>query len=147
MLVLAATNFGSVLLFLGIYAAAAAQKLPESLFPPLLAILFVLATAAWVRIEKSRGAGLSGPQRALRSLAALGLSAILSPILVLMPLFWLFHALPPSFRLDVLLNRTMFLLIIALVLTLLVNVAGGSVATWRFLRDRRSAAVSPEAGS
>ncbi len=136
MLALAATNFGSVLLFLGIYAAAAAGRVPEAAFPPLLVLLFLAATVLWVRVEGARGGRLPPTSRAVRSVAALALSAVLSPVLVLMPLFWLFHALPSSYRFDVVLNRTMFLLMIAMVLTALVNLAGSAIAVWRLLRGR-----------
>jgi hypothetical protein len=143
MLAIAATNFGTVLVFLAVYAATAAGKLPEAAFPPLLVLIFLAATVLWVRVEEARGAGLSPAGRAIRSVAALALSAILSPVLVLMPLFWLFHALPASYRLDVVLNRTMFLLAIAMVLTAFVNVAGGVVAVWRLLRARSRRPASP----
>jgi hypothetical protein len=143
MLALAATNFGTVLMFLGIYAATATGKLPEPAFPFLLVLLFLAATLLWVRVEGARGAGMPPSSRVVRWAAALGLSAILSPIRVLMPLFWLFHALPASYGLDVILNRTMFLLVIAMVLTGFVNLAGGAVAVWRFLRGRSRRSASP----
>jgi len=143
MLAIAATNFGSALLFAGLYAVVATRKIPGAAFLPLLVLLFVASTALWVRIEATRNAGRPPLSRALRSAGALALAAILTPVLVLMPLFWLFHVLPASAGLDVILGRTMFLLMLALVLTALVNVAGAAVALWRFLRERSRRADSP----
>ncbi len=145
MLVLASTNFGSALLFAGLYAVAATHRIPGAAFLPLLVLLFVAATVLWVRVEAARGAGLPPMSRAIRWVSALALAAILTPVLVLMPLFWLFHVLPASAGLDVILGRTMFLLMLALVLTALVNVAGAGVALWRFLRERSRRAAAPSA--
>ncbi len=146
MLAIAATSFGSVLAFVALYAAAAAGKVPQALFPPLLVLVFATSAAVWVQVEASRSLGLSPARRAIRSVGALALAAIAAPVFVLMPLFWLFHSLPAKYRLDVVLNRTMFLLLIGLVLTALVNLAGGAVAAWRLLRQGSGRRTSrPEA--
>jgi hypothetical protein len=70
---------------------------------------------------------------------ALGLVAVViaTPVLVLMPLFWLDTRLPPEAGLNRLLAPIMTLVLVSLVLVVLVNVAGSVVAIAAALADRR----------
>jgi hypothetical protein len=68
----------------------------------------------------------------------LGLAAVVigTPVLVLMPLFWLDTHLPPEAGLNRLLAPIMTLTLVSLVLVVLVNVAGGVVAIAAALAGR-----------
>jgi Flp pilus assembly protein TadB len=132
---LAATNAVSVLLFGTLYAVAGAGRLSQGAFLACLGVLFALATALWVRVESRHRA--FEPLRRLRRVAA-GLVAIVigTPMLVLMPLFWLDTKLPPEAGLNRLLAPIMTLVLISLVLVVLVNVAGAGVATGLTVANR-----------
>jgi hypothetical protein len=132
---LAATNAVSVLLFGTLYALAGAGRLSQGAFLACLGVLFVLVTALWVRVEGRHQA--FEPLRRLGRVAA-GLMAIVigTPMLVLMPLFWLDSKLPPEAGLNRLLAPIMTLVLISLVLVILVNAAGAVVATGLTVANR-----------
>lgn len=135
MFALAATNAVSVLLFGTLYALAGAGRLSQGAFLACLGVLFVLVTALWVRVEGRHQA--FEPLRRLGRVAA-GLMAIVigTPMLVLMPLFWLDSKLPPEAGLNRLLAPIMTLVLISLVLVILVNAAGAVVATGLTVANR-----------
>ena len=138
MFALAATNAVSVLLFGTLYAVAGAGRLSPGAFLVCLGALFVLATALWVRVESRHRA--FEPLRRLGRVAA-GLMAIVigTPMLVLMPLFWLDTQLPVEAGLHQLLAPIMTLVLISLILVVLVNVAGAAVATGLAVASRARA--------
>ena len=100
-------------------------------------------TVLWVRVE--------GRHRAVEPLrrlgrAAIGLTAVAvgTPILVLMPLFWLDTHLPAEAGLNRLLAPIMTLVLVSIVLAGLVNVAGAVVATGAALVGRARLPRGPE---
>ena len=139
MFALAATNAVSVLLFGTLYAVAGAGRLSHGAFLACLGVLFALVTALWVRVEGRHRA--FEPLRRLGRVAA-GLMAIVlgTPMLVLMPLFWLDTQLPPEAGLNRLLAPIMTLVLISLVLVVLVNAAGAAVAAGLAVANRPRAA-------
>jgi hypothetical protein len=140
MLPLAAVNAAGVLLFGALYAVPGAQRLPPAAFLACLAVLFVLVTVLWVRAEAQNRA--LDPVRRLGRVT-LGLVAVVvgTPALALMPLFWLESRLPAEAGLTPVAATAMATVLVALVLTVLVNLAGGLVVAGRgLLRRRRRAA-------
>jgi ABC-type amino acid transport system permease subunit len=124
MLALASANAVSVILFGTLYIVAGLDYLSQEAFLVCLALLFVLITALWVRVE-ARQRGLEPVQRLGRVAAGLVLVVIAVPIAVLMPVFSLDQQLPIDVGLHVQRGPIMALIFIALVLTLVVNVLGG----------------------
>jgi hypothetical protein len=132
---LALTNAVGVILFGVLYAVAGAGRLSQTGFLACLGVLFAVVTGLWLRAE--------GRHRALEPLrrlgrVTLGLAAVVigTPVLVLMPLFWLDTHLPPEAGLNRLLAPIMTLTLVSLVLVVLVNVAGGVVAIAAALAGR-----------
>jgi hypothetical protein len=136
MLGLALTNAVGVVLFGALYSAAGAGGLSQAGFLACLVVLFGLVTWLWFRAE-ARHRMLEPLRRVGR--VALGLVAVViaTPVLVLMPLFWLDTRLPPEAGLNRLLAPIMTLVLVSLVLVVLVNVAGSVVAIAAALADRR----------
>ena len=104
-----------------------------------LAVVFMLATALWVRSEQR-----NRPRAPLRRLTgvvgALLMAVVLAPMVVLTPMFWLHAQLPPEAGLDHTIGRVMAAMLIALVLAVLVNAVGAAVVMGRaFLRRGRPA--------
>lgn len=124
MLALASANAVSVILFGTLYIVAGLHYLSQAAFLVCLALLFVLSTVLWVRVE-ARHRGLEPVQRLGRVAAGLVLVVIAVPIAVLMPVFSLDEQLPIEVGLHVQRGPIMALIFIALVLTLVVNVLGG----------------------
>jgi hypothetical protein len=146
MLALAGTNAASALLFGVLYAVAGAGMLPQLVFLACLALIFVLATVVWVRTE-ARQPRLPAVPRLGRIVGGLLLALVAIPVVVLGPIFWLDERLPPEAGLHGVRGGIMALVLIALVLVLLVNLAGVVVALIRSLRRpaRRPAATrAPE---
>jgi phosphatidylglycerophosphate synthase len=136
MLALAGANLVSVLLFGALYAVAGAEYLSQAAFLVCLAVLAVLAITLWVRVE-GRHRALDPIRRLGRVVAGLVMVAIGTPVLVLMPLFWLDRQLPAEAGFTPLLGPVMALTLIALALTAAVNVIGGAIAAGRGLVGRR----------
>jgi hypothetical protein len=137
MLNLAVANLGSTLLFIALYAVAAARYLPQAVFLACLPVAFALVTALWVRVE-GRHRGLEALRRVGRIAAGLAVVVVGVPVLVLLPLFWLETVLPPAAGMAPVLPPVMTLVLIALALTVLVNVAGAvTITARRALGERR----------
>ena len=110
--------------------------MPQLAFLACLATLFVLVTALWLRVEAQHRA-LEPLRRLGRMAGGLVASAIAVPIAVLMPLFWLDGQLPAEAGLRAQRGAVMVVVLIALVLTALVNIAGGLVIGVRSVRLKR----------
>ena len=136
MLALAATNLAGALLFAALYAAAGARVLPAATFPAALLGLFLLMTILWVRVER-RHAALDAVRRLGRVAVGLVLGMGVTVIGVLMPLFWIESHLPPEAGLTTLLAPIMSVLLVALVLTAVVNLAGAVASAGLALVRRR----------
>jgi len=131
-----------VVLFSVLYAAAGARWMPQAAFLVCLVVLFALVTALWMGVEDRQGRGRGALGRLGRVAFGLVLVALTAPVVVLMPLFWLDTQLPPQAGLNPLLAPVMTIVLIALVLTALVNAVGGALALVRTaVANRRRAAV------
>ena len=135
MLALGATNLVGVVLFAVVYAAAGARYLSQAGFVVCLVLMFGLVTALWVKTE-SRHASLGVVRRVGR--AALGLigAVIVTPVLALLPLFWVESRLPAEAGVERVLAPAMALTLIALVLVVVMNVVGAGVQGLRALGPR-----------
>lgn len=140
MLALAATNAVAVVLFGALYATAGAGLMPQAAFLACLVVLLVLVTTLWVRVE-ARHRALEPIRRIGRGAAGLVLVVFCAPVAVLMPVFWLDTYLPPEAGFTHYLGGLMTLMLIALALTVAVNVIGALVALARgaVARARRAA--------
>lgn len=132
MLALAGANAVSVVLFVAIYATAGARLLSQAAFVACLIVIFGIATALWVHVE-GRHRAIPALDRVGRAAAGLVIVLIAVPALVLMPAFWLDSQLSPDVGFHRFLAPLMTLVLISLVLTVLVNVAGVVVAAGRRL--------------
>lgn len=142
MLALAAANAVGVVLFGSLYAMAGARVLPQAAFLACLALLFVLVTALWVRTE-ARHRRLDVVRRLGRIAVGLVLVVVVTPAVVLMPLFWLDERLPPEAGLHAVRGGVMAVVLITLILVILVNVTGSLVAAGRALYGRRAPPATP----
>ena len=135
MLVLAVANLLGVALFGTLYVVAGLRYMSQAAFLACLVVLFALVTALWLRVEGHhrhlRPAGRFG-----RIVAGLVAVVIAVPIGVLAPVFWLDAQLPVEAGLHTRRGAVMVVVLIALVLILLVNVAGGVVIAARFVLAR-----------
>ena len=124
---LVAVNVLAAVVFAGLYAASGAGRLPSPVFMVVLPVVFVAATAVWVRVEdRSRARDLfSRIGRVVMGLLAVVIGL---PIVVLMPLFWLESQLPPEAVPALHLGPLMALLFLALVLVVAVNLVGALTA-------------------
>jgi hypothetical protein len=127
MLALAAVNGVGVVLFGVLYATAGARLMPQIAFVVCLAVLFVLVTTLWVRVE-GRHRALEPVRRIGRVAAGLVIVVLVTPVVILMPLFWLDTYLPPEAGLTPYLAPMMTLVLISLVLVVIVNLVGAVVA-------------------
>lgn len=131
MLNLLGTNLIGILLFGGLYAAAALRYVPSWAFPPFLVAALVGFVAFWIRIEKVSGTRGGVLPRLGRVLAALLLTVPAASAFILMPLFALRTHVPPEAGLGDLPTRAMVLLLIALSLTVFSNLIGVLLAVVR----------------
>jgi hypothetical protein len=138
-LALVAANAVGVVLFGALYAVAGARLLPQGAFVVCLVALFALVGVVWVRTE-ARHRQLALAKRIGLILMALGLAIVATPVLVLMPVFWLDQQIPAEAGLRTLRGGIMALVLIALILVVLVNVAGTAVVLVRAARARRARA-------
>ena len=127
MLALAGANVVGVVLFAALYAMAGARYVAQPTFLVCLALLFVLVTGLWVRLE-ARHRPLGAIRRVGRAAAGLVVVALATPIVVLMPLYWLEGQLPPDAGVAGILPGVMALVLISLALTAAANGAGAIVA-------------------
>jgi hypothetical protein len=122
-LALAAANIVGLLLFGTLYIMAGARYLPQAAFIACLAILFVMVTALWLRVE-ARHRGVDPLRRLGRVTGGLVIVLIGAPSLLLMPVFWLESMLPAEAGLRPVLGPLMSVMLISLALTVAVNVVG-----------------------
>ena len=143
MLVLAGANAVSVVLLGTLCLLWLTGRVTAPAFVPCLVLIFVLATALWVRTER-RHRTLEPLRRVGR--IAVGLVVVLAatPMAVLTPLFWLEQQLPAEADVASALSPVMAAVLLALVLAILVNAAGGVVIAARALLRARG--VPPPAG-
>ena len=99
-------------------------------------------TALWIRTE-ARHRGLPAGRRAGRIVLGLAIVILATPAVVLAPLFWLAEQLPPEVGLHDARGGVMALVLIALMLVFLVNIAGTLVAAGRGALARRGAPRGP----
>jgi hypothetical protein len=137
MLTMLGLDLIGVLAFGGLYWAGASRRIAEPMFLPLLALLFVGFTFFWVRIERRENGGVRPLKRAGRIAGGLAAAILLAPALVLTPLFALVRKLPEGNPLEAMTGHAMALLLIGLVLTVLVNLAGSGALAVSLLRGRR----------
>jgi hypothetical protein len=121
--------------FAVIYAAAGSRRLTQGAFAAGLIVFFVAMAAVWVRIERSRPGGRDALSRLGRGGLALLLVVVGLPTVVLTPLFAMQDAVPAEAGLGDLIRPAMVLLLIALLLTIALNVAGLAVAAVSALRS------------
>ena len=95
MLVLAGANAVGVVLFGALYVTAGLDLLSQAAFLGCLAALLALVTALWVRTE-ARHEALGFTRRFGRAAFGLAVVVLVTPPLVLMPVFWLDSILPPE---------------------------------------------------
>lgn len=134
-LVLAAANAVTVLLLGTLCLLRLSGRLGVPAFLGCLVMLFALATAMWVRTER-RHRGLEPLRRLGRVVVGLAIVVMVAPMTVLTPLFWLDAQLPPEAEFQRLLGLVMASMLMALVLAVLVNAAGGVVIGLRTLAAR-----------
>ena len=144
MLVLAGANAVSVVLLGTLCLLWLTGRVAAPAFVSCLVVIFVLATALWVRTER-RHRTLEPLRRVGR--VAVGLVVVLAatPMAVLTPLFWLEQQLPAEANFVSALSPVMAAVLLALVLAVLVNAAGGVVIGLRALLGARGAV--PRGGS
>ena len=135
MLVLAGANGVGVVLFGALYVTAGLDLLSQPAFLGCLAALMVLVTALWVRTE-ARHEALGFTRRLGRAAFGLAVVVLVTPALVLMPVFWLDSILPPEAGAAWLPGRVMVVVFIALGLVALTNVVGTVVIVAGALRRR-----------
>jgi membrane protease YdiL (CAAX protease family) len=147
MLALAAANAIGVVLFGTLYAIAGAHLLPQLAFAACLLVLLVFMTVVWVRTE-ARHRGLDPLRRIGRISGGLLLVVVVTPAIVLAPLFWLDEQLPAEAGLRAARGGVMALVLITLVLVVLVNVMGVLVVIARAVVSRRlgGRSVTPPSG-
>jgi hypothetical protein len=135
-LALAAANAVGVVLFGILYAVAGARVVPQVAFLVCLIVLFALMIAVWVRTE-ARHRDLDAVRRLGRIVLGLGVVVIATPVVVLLPLFWLDEQLPVEAGLHAVRGGIMALVLITLVIVVLLNVAGVLVVLARGALGRR----------
>jgi hypothetical protein len=121
--------------FAVIYAAAGSRRLTQGAFAASLIVFFVAMAAVWVRIERSRPGGRDALSRLGRGGLALLMVVVGLPTVVLTPLFAMQDAVHADAGLGDLIRPAMVLLLIALLLTIALNVAGLAVAAVSALRS------------
>jgi Flp pilus assembly protein TadB len=126
-LALAAANTVGLLLFVTLYIVAGLRYLPQPAFLACLAILFVMVTALWLRVE-ARHRTLDALRRLGRVTGGLLIVLIAAPALLLMPVFWLESALPEEAGMRPVLAPLMSVMLISLALITGVNVVGALAA-------------------
>ena len=134
-LALVAANAVSVFLFGTLGFVQLSGYIGWPAFVGCLAVVFMLATALWVRSEQRNCR--RPPLRRLSGVAgALVTAVVLAPMVVLTPLFWLHAQLPPEAGFDQTIGRVMAAMLIALVLAVLVNAVGAVVVMGRAFLGR-----------
>lgn len=127
-LALAGVNLLGVVLFGLLYGVGATNRISPGLFRGGLVVGFLATTTLWVQVERSMCGRLVPIRRVGRALGALALTIVGAPALVLTPLFALDAQLPIEVGFADVVTRTMVLLLLALVITVAMNVAAGATA-------------------
>jgi hypothetical protein len=135
---LAAANALGVALFGTLYVVAGLRYMSQAAFLGCLVVLFAVVTTLWLRVE-AHHQHIRPARRFGRVAAGLVAVVIAVPIAVLMPVFWLDAQLPVEAGLNSRRGAVMVVVLIALVLTMLVNVVGGLVIALRFVLARSRA--------
>jgi hypothetical protein len=141
MLALAGANAVGVVLFGALYVTAGLDMLPQAVFLGCLGALVALVTTLWIRTE-ARHRALGFTRRLGRAAFGLVVVVLATPVLALMPVFWLDSILPPEAGAAWLPGRVMVVVFIALALVTLTNVVGGVVIAAGALLSRRARAAS-----
>ena len=137
MFALAAANAVGVVLFGVLYAVAGAGLLSQRAFLLCLGVLFLLVTVVWTWAER-RHHRLAVLARIGRAAAGLLVVVLATPMVVLMPLFWLDTRLPEDAGLRAILAPIMTVVLVSLVLVALTNIVGSIAASvLGFRRQRR----------
>jgi hypothetical protein len=134
---LVGANAVSVVLLGALYAVAGARWLPQPAFLACLAAILAIATTLWVRAEAAQGRGRDALARFGRIVFALLVVVVATPPIALFPVFWLDTQLPDEAGLRPMLAPLMALVLIALLLTTLVNAVGALVIVAGALRRRQ----------
>lgn len=136
---LAGANAVSVVLLGTLCFVRLSGRIGGPAFVGCLVVLFVLATALWVRSER-RNRGREPLRRISGGVGGLLIAAVLAPMVVLTPMFWLHAQLPPEAGFDHTIGLVMAAMLVALVLAVLVNAVGAVVVMVRaFLARGRPA--------
>lgn len=138
MLVLGAANLLGVALFGTLYVVAGLRYMSQAAFVACLVVLFAVVTILWLRVE-AQHQHLRPVRRFGRVATGLVAVVIAVPIVVLMPVFWLDAQLPVEAGLRSRRGAVMVVVLVALVLTLLVNIVGSLVIAVRFVLARSRA--------
>ena len=124
MLALIGINALGAALFAIAHAAGAQGTLSPRALLGALGVCFVATTALWMRVEGAPGKRRGALSRLGRMAVGFVLVGIGFPGIVLMPLFALQQQLPSTADLEAVIAPAMVILLKALVLVALVNVAG-----------------------
>ena len=135
MLVLAGANAVSVVLLGTLCFVRLSGRIGGPAFVGCLMVLFVLATVLWVRSER-RNRRREPLRRLSGVVGGLLIAVVLAPMAVLTPMFWLHAQLPSEAGFDHTVGLVMAAMLIALVLAVLVNAAGGVVVVVRAFLTR-----------
>jgi hypothetical protein len=135
MLALAAANAVGAVLFGALYSVAGANLMSQATFLACLVMLLSLVTSLWIRTE-ARHQCLDPLRRVGKAAAGLMLVVLATPMIVLMPLFWLDTHLPQDAGLQRLLAPIMTVILFSLLLVGLTNLIGSTVVVGRALLQR-----------
>jgi hypothetical protein len=135
MLALAAANAVGAVLFGALYSVAGANLMSQATFLACLVMLLSLVTSLWIRTE-ARHQRLDPLRRVGKAAAGLMLVVLATPMIVLMPLFWLDTHLPQDAGLQRLLAPIMTVILFSLLLVGLTNLIGSTVVVGRALLQR-----------
>jgi hypothetical protein len=113
-----------------LYALAGARRLSHAAFVTCLVAIFALVTTLWIWTE-ARHRALHPARRVGRATVGLMTVVIVTPAVVLMPLFWLERILPPEAGIGGVLAPAMTLILISLVLIVLTNLVGSAIIAGR----------------
>lgn len=138
MLALAAANVLGVALFGTLYVVAGLRYMSQAAFLGCLVVLFAVVTTLWLRVE-AHHQHLRPSRRVGRVVVGLAAVVVAVPIAVLMPVLWLDARLPEEAGLHGRRGAVMVVVLVALVLTLLVNIVGSLVIAVRFVLARSRA--------
>lgn len=127
MLWLIGTDAVVALVFAALYAGAGSRWMTQGAFLAGLVVFFVASIALWLRVEQTGSGGRDVITRIGRGSFALVVTVVGLPALVLAPLLGLEAGLPPVAGFADVVRPAMVLLLISLLWTVAVNLAGGIV--------------------